>query len=148
MPVVTPSASEQLLLPIQTIIYPGWTGDVLKGGDLALLKLGKPSNHAPIALPSGQYPMSVSDPLMVLGWGQNLEGDMPVEMHMGANMQVIPNEICSSGSVWGDVISENMICAFALNFEGDTCEGELLASPLDQSAIVTWGRIFLSTPEP
>eukprot|EP00803_Ostreobium_quekettii_P004522 evm.model.scf_641.2 EVM.evm.TU.scf_641.2 scf_641:46928-52958(-) len=113
-----------MFIPRETIIHEDFTGDVMQGADIALLRLAVASNHTPISLPSGNVNAGISDPLVVLGWGEGPSGDKLGDLHQGTNMQVVPNDICGGERIWGPTIKDGMLCAFAINFDGDTCAGD------------------------
>ena len=52
---------------LRPFIHEGWTGDVLDGNDLALMKLREPSAHTPIPLPPRE--LVPGRTLTAMGWG-------------------------------------------------------------------------------
>jgi secreted trypsin-like serine protease len=72
-------------------------------------------------------------PVEISGWGSTQEGGGTVDTLRSANVQIIPDSTCASGSVYGGDFDPNtMVCAGYLSGGVDTCAGDS-GGPLEAS---------------
>ncbi|CAD7702332.1 unnamed protein product [Ostreobium quekettii] len=107
-----------------SIMHPMYTGDLLNGYDVALLKLSEASEKSFPVLPEKDDDTLSSENLVVLGWGQQRDGTMADFLQMADEVDIIPPVLCTSSDSWGSFIDpDQMICA--MGFQGqDVCTGD------------------------
>ncbi len=132
------------------IIHPDY--DTLRrDSDLALLRLAAPSTQQPISLFAPEDRQLEADGAMatVTGWGRF----MP-ELALGSDelrqvaLPLVPREQCAAEGAWGDMITDQMICAGFDEGDRSACYGDSggpLMVPIDeepgwaQVGVVSWG---------
>ncbi|KPA19454.1 secreted protein containing Peptidase S1 and S6, chymotrypsin/Hap domain protein [Candidatus Magnetomorum sp. HK-1] len=132
------NSEEALRIPIkQMIIHPGYHSDTVDS-DLALLELSESvTNYPPLSILPENIETKGLDAI-IMGWGQTGEYLAGSDILLQATVPVASNEACRS--VFGNVITENMICAGELSSKKDSCYGDS-GGPL---VVYTNGNYYLA----
>lgn len=110
----------QVVRPIRTIMHPGWTGEVQNGNDIALLELGSPSTHQPIAINSLENELHTGQKLVAIGWGELEDGSPSRLLQQAVDLEFVSLKNCQKVPYAQDV-GDGIICAYADT--QDTCKG-------------------------
>ncbi|MCG8415488.1 MAG: serine protease [Pseudomonadales bacterium] len=119
----------------QIVIHPSYnpdpaTSDNLDDFDIALVELTAAVSFQPVQLLSGSAPaLAGGTETLIMGWGttavgEDNQGIDPSDDLLVANQQIVSVADCEN--IYGDGITENMICAGAVEEGGttDTCQGD------------------------
>ncbi|XP_049420890.1 elastase-1-like isoform X1 [Epinephelus fuscoguttatus] len=107
--------SEQFVRVDTIIVHPGWTGDLAKGNDIALLRLAKPVyDNGYVEVANFPYPGEMLPhgfTCYITGWGLvDHMGTVP-EILQVAPIQVVEHSVCSRPDWWGSIALRTMVCA-------------------------------------
>ncbi|KAM9332635.1 chymotrypsin-like elastase family member 2A [Pholidichthys leucotaenia] len=107
--------SEQFLRVERIIVHPGWTGDLGKGNDIAVMKLANPvSDNGYVAIAELPYPgetLPHDFTCYITGWGLiDYYGSVPTILQV-APINVVEHAVCSQPNWWGSIALETMVCA-------------------------------------
>ncbi|KAM3860198.1 chymotrypsin-like elastase family member 1 [Diretmus argenteus] len=107
--------TEQFRDVAQIFVHPGWTDDLAKGNDIALLRLVKPvyaNGYVEVAnLPYPGQMLPHNFICYITGWGlTSTESDAPAVLQM-APISVVEHSVCSRYEWWGSIALRTMICA-------------------------------------
>ena len=112
----------QILQTQEQHIPQDWTGDVLKGADIALLKLKDPLEDAVYAgMADGTLGLFSSQILTVIGWGRTSARGPLAENLQSGDIELLDNEQCKLVHP-DETILDSMVCAGGSAV--DSCEGE------------------------
>ncbi|MBN3290753.1 HGFA factor, partial [Polypterus senegalus] len=101
--------------------------------DIVLIKLKKKDKHcakrtqfvSTICLPEPDITFIPSTYCHIAGWGHSKEGAQTYENHLQETVVPIISSLhCSSPEVYGNAITENMLCAGHLDCRRDACQGD------------------------
>lgn len=119
----------------QIVIHPSYnpdpeTSDNLDDFDIALVELTAAVSLEPVQLLSGSAPaLTAGTETLIMGWGttavgEDNQGTDPSDELLTANQQIVSFADCED--IYGDGVTENMICAGAIEADGttDTCQGD------------------------
>lgn len=119
----------------QIVIHPSYnpdpeTSDNLDDFDIALVELTAAVSLQPVQLLSGSAPtLAAGTEALIMGWGttavgEDNQGVDPSDELLVANQQIVSFADCAD--IYGVGITENMICAGAVEQSGttDTCQGD------------------------
>ncbi|KAF4113125.1 hypothetical protein G5714_005670 [Onychostoma macrolepis] len=119
-----------------------------KNNDIALLKLSKPASKIlPVCLPVFGQTFPAAKQCWTTGFGVTKEGaDSSSTLLMEVAVNLIDSAVCNSYTVYGERITENMLCAGDLKGGRDSCQGDSggpLVCKLDDkwylSGVTSWG---------
>ncbi|XP_044032549.1 chymotrypsin-like elastase family member 2A isoform X2 [Siniperca chuatsi] len=107
--------SEQFIHVETIVVHPGWTEDLGKGNDIALLRLANPvyyNGHVAIAeLPTPGEMLPHDFTCYITGWGlMDYGGSIPAILQVSP-IAVVEHSICSQPNWWGSIALRSMICA-------------------------------------
>nr|XP_023689189.1 transmembrane protease serine 3-like [Paramormyrops kingsleyae] len=97
--------------------------------DITLLKLTQQvtfsNTFAPVCLPAFNQWFAPGTTCYTSGYGVTSQGSATVSTNlMMVNVGIISTSVCNSGSVYGGLITNNMICAGVLSGGKDSCQGD------------------------
>ncbi|CAD7704235.1 unnamed protein product, partial [Ostreobium quekettii] len=108
----------ELTVPLRTVIHESWTGNVVDGYDIALMKLASPSKFTAAALPQEiSKDLSSGSLLVALGWGEQEDGktrsDEPLQQ--ATSVEAVRNSFCNAATAdgWDGLIQGSMLCAYS-----------------------------------
>ncbi|KAL0972882.1 hypothetical protein UPYG_G00196020 [Umbra pygmaea] len=117
--------------------------------DVAMVRLTNPVSLAdyrrPVCLPPLNLDLKAGTILTITGWGYLHEQGKVSSVLQKADIPLINQTICSSYSVYGDSITDRMLCAGYLEGRVDACQGDSggpLVYELERwtlVGIVSWG---------
>lgn len=110
----------QVVRPAQTIMHPGWTGEVQDGNDLALLQLDSPSTHQPIHIIPLENELHTGQKLVAIGWGELQDGSPSRYLQQAVDLEFVSLKNCQKVPYAKDV-GDGFVCAYADT--QDTCKG-------------------------
>ncbi|KAM4605929.1 chymotrypsin-like elastase family member 2A [Polymixia lowei] len=110
--------SEQFIDVEKIIVHPGWTDDLAKGNDIALLRLASPVyNNGFVAVANQPYPGQMlphNFECYITGWGITVQSGgsawAPDTLQVAA-IRVVEHSVCSRPEWWGSIALRTMICA-------------------------------------
>ncbi|KAF3703637.1 Chymotrypsin-like elastase family member 2A [Channa argus] len=107
--------SEQFIRVQQIIVHPGWTGDLAKGNDIALLRLSSPVlNNGYVEVANVPYPNEMLPhgfTCYITGWGLIDFGVTVPDILQVAPINVVEHSVCSQPNWWGSIALKTMVCA-------------------------------------
>ncbi|XP_067363146.1 transmembrane protease serine 4a isoform X2 [Channa argus] len=118
--------------------------------DIALIRLSSPLtvgvNRKPVCLPPTSLDIPDKTALVVTGWGYLKEnGKVSTSLQM-ADISLIDRKTCSSPSMYGNIITQRMICAGFVEGKVDACQGDsggplvyFTSSIWNLVGVVSWG---------
>ncbi|XP_078136416.1 chymotrypsin-like elastase family member 1 [Sander vitreus] len=107
--------SEQFSRVEMIHVHPGWTEDLSKGNDIALLRLANPvTDNGYVAIATLPYPHEMLPhefTCYITGWGLiDYIGSIPAILQV-APINVVEHSVCSQPNWWGSNALETMVCA-------------------------------------
>ncbi|XP_071778529.1 chymotrypsin-like elastase family member 2A [Centroberyx gerrardi] len=107
--------SEQFRAVEKIVVHPGWTGDLGKGNDIAVLRLVNPvydNGFVAIAdLPAPGQMLPHGFTCYITGWGlMGTGGSIPAILQV-APIAVVEHSVCSQPGWWGSIALRTMVCA-------------------------------------
>lgn len=128
-------------------VHEQWDQSTMQN-DIALVELAASAQQGTI-VPMAPPDAVIADgtAVQVTGWGALSEGGLGSEILMGADIPIVPTNICNSGVSYGGRITPGMMCAGERNGGLDSCQGDsggpAVAQTLDGKfilvGIVSWG---------
>uniref|UniRef100_A0A3B1JX32 Elastase-1-like n=1 Tax=Astyanax mexicanus TaxID=7994 RepID=A0A3B1JX32_ASTMX len=109
------------------IMHPGWTGDLVNGNDIALLKLSSPvygNSYTEIAnFPYPDQTLPNGFTCYITGWGLLATGGTTPDILQEAPIPVVEHSVCASPGWWSTAVKKTMVCAGG---DGKTsgCQGD------------------------
>ena len=102
-------------------IHNDWTGDVINGSDIAVLKLDREAANLTLPrLGSGDVPLRRGKLLAATGWGRTESADHSHVLRLADRIAVVARKSCKEQPQGVD--EDSWICAGALL--QDTCQGQ------------------------
>ena len=105
---------------IDAHLHDDWTGDVINGSDIAVLKLDREANLSLPRLASSDVPLKAGDLLAATGWGQAESAHHSHVLRLADRIAVVGQKYCDVQPQGAD--KDSWICAGALG--QDTCRGQ------------------------
>ncbi|GMH36964.1 hypothetical protein BSKO_04837 [Bryopsis sp. KO-2023] len=113
-------SSAEIILAEGAIIHERYTGNVLDGFDIALIRLKTPSTKLPAALAQTDQQLGASQLLATIGWGRtSLRGPLPQVLQLADQIEYVSNQNCLRS--WPG-LKDSMLCAFSTS--QSTCKGD------------------------
>lgn len=127
------------------IIHPKWNAE-RNDYDFALLQLERDTTLGePISLAAEES--SYQGDAYVTGWGAIFQGGNTTTDLLGANVPIVPNDVCNAKESYNGRITAAMICAGNKNGGVDSCQGDSggpLSAVVDGTrrliGVVSWGE--------
>ncbi|XP_077422327.1 transmembrane protease serine 4a isoform X1 [Vanacampus margaritifer] len=118
--------------------------------DIALMRLTSPIrvgvSRMPVCLPPKAFGLSPSASMVVTGWGYLEENGAISSSLQKANIPLIERSKCASPTVYGNAITNRMICAGFMEGRVDACQGDsggplvhFTSSKWYLIGVVSWG---------
>ncbi|KAK9965947.1 hypothetical protein ABG768_005009 [Culter alburnus] len=124
--------------------------------DIALLKIHSPdgrcakesSSVKTVCIPGPHQTLSHGTSCEVTGYGKEQEGSWYYSQYLReAKVKVVSPNLCSSKAYYGNMITDNMLCAASPDWSTDTCKGDsggpLVCRVNDRAflfGVVSWGE--------
>lgn len=104
---------------IKVLIHESWTGRVIDGFDIAMLKLDREAKFGLPSLSRTLNPNLTDAELVALGWWKNASNELD-SLQIVQNIPYIPKGKCNK--FWNGIVKENQLCGGLLYT--DACHGE------------------------
>ncbi|XP_016326459.1 urokinase-type plasminogen activator-like [Sinocyclocheilus anshuiensis] len=124
--------------------------------DIALLKIRSPdgrcakesSSVKTVCIPEAHQSLSVGTSCEVTGYGREQEGLWYYSQYLReAKVNLLSEDVCSSKAYYGNMITDNMLCARSPDWSADACKGDsggpLVCRVRDRVflfGVVSWGE--------
>ncbi|XP_067285881.1 plasminogen activator, urokinase b [Pseudorasbora parva] len=124
--------------------------------DIALLKINSPdgrcaresSSVQTVCIPEPHQTLSHGTSCEVTGYGKEQEGSWYYSQYLReVKVNVLSQELCSSKAYYGNMITENMLCAGSPDWSADACKGDsggplvcLVRDRVFLFGVVSWGE--------
>uniref|UniRef100_A0A673GW58 trypsin n=1 Tax=Sinocyclocheilus rhinocerous TaxID=307959 RepID=A0A673GW58_9TELE len=124
--------------------------------DIALLKIRSPdgrcakesSSVKTVCIPEAHQSLSVGTSCEVTGYGREQEGLWYYSQYLReAKVNLLSQDVCSSKAYYGNMITDNMLCAGSPDWSADACKGDsggpLVCRVRDRVflfGVVSWGE--------
>ncbi|WP_084113216.1 serine protease [Belnapia moabensis] len=118
------AAGGERLQVAQLVIHPQYNPDT-NDNDFALLRLSASVTAGkPIALAEANTQVTPGTRAWVTGWGATAENGPGSLNLLGAEVPVVPNEVCNRPESYDGDITSNMLCAGREQGGVDSCQGD------------------------
>ncbi|XP_026170868.1 transmembrane protease serine 4a isoform X1 [Mastacembelus armatus] len=113
---------------VDRIILNGKNNAAKNDYDIAVMRLSSPIrvgvSRRPVCLPPTTFGLTAGSSMVVTGWGYLEEGGNISPSLQKASVPLLDQVTCSSPTVYGNLITQRMICAGFLNGGVDACQGD------------------------
>ncbi|XP_057214135.1 plasminogen activator, urokinase b isoform X2 [Triplophysa rosa] len=124
--------------------------------DIALLKIHSSNGECaresrsvkPVCIPDPELSLDDGTSCDVTGYGKEREGSWHYSRHLReAKVDVLSHDLCSSKTYYGNMMTDNMLCAGSKDWSTDTCKGDsggplvcAVGGRAFQYGVVSWGE--------